>query len=549
MFTAPRAFVVTLLTLVLSTAAIGSAAQETPPDPSAAMAEAALEHLAAGRADEAVALLEPIRETPGVSPRLLALLGTAYLEAGRAEDALAVLTPLADAQEADPAVLYNAGRAALAAGDAERGERYLGRSVELQPGTPAARELGLLRGRQGRMRDAYRLLRPWVAAQPDDGEARIAAALAAIRIERIPDAERFLTGMSMDSPRVRLLWAELRLIQNDPQGALAMLAPLLTEPPAEMEIDILRTAADAHLAADQPQQAVELLEGRTEDDPATTLKLAQALEQTGDLGAALETMTPFAEKLLEIVHEPGRQMGNRLLAGEYAREYGRMLAAANRTAEALPYLDLAVRLTPRKVQGWKILGDVLAATGKTDEAAVARERLEELTGGADPSAVAAQEAAAAQDPTGQEVLRAQRLLERQQGEQALAVIRAEKEMAPDDVRVWLMETRILLIEKRPAEALQVAEQTARRFPELVDAYYQRGAAHLALEHYDRAEEDFRRALDLEPDHVPSMNDLAVLLIIRDREVEAERLLERILELQPDNTLASRTLERLRAKRR
>lgn len=542
---APRAFVVTLVTLLLSCAAVGSAAQETPSEDSAAMVEKAVGHLAAGRAEEAVALLEPVRDMPDASPRLLALLGTAYLEAGRSEDALSILAPIADAEQADPAVLYNAGRAALATGEVDRAEAYLVRSVELQPSTPAARELGLLRGRQGRMREAYRLLRPWVATQQNDTEARLAAAMAAIQIERVPDAELFLSGLPMESPRVRLLWAELRLLQNDPQGALATLAPVLTEPPPEMEMDILRTAAAAYLATDRPQKALDLLEERGDADPATALKLGQALDQTGRLDAALETLKPFAERLLVIAGEAEGQMDNRTLAATYSREYGRMLATANRSKEALPFLQLAVRLTPRKSEAWKLLGNALADVGKNDEAAAARARFKELTAGDDPAATAAQ-GAEATDPTGREVRRAQRLLAEQRGEQALAVIRAEKGLAPGDVRVWLMETRILLLEKRPAEALQVAEETARRFPEYVDAYYQRGAAQLALEHYDQAEEDFRRALDLDADHVPSMNDLAVLLIIRDRKAEAERLLERILELQPDDPVAARTLERLRS---
>lgn len=549
MFRAPRTLTITLVTLALVAATLGVAAQEPSNDDSSALIQAALDHLAAGDAEAAVELLEPIRRDPDASPQLRALLGTAYLEAGQVGDAASMLAPLADDENADPAVLYNAARAALATGEIERAEMYLERSVALQPGTPAARELGLLRGQEGRMRDAYRLLRPWVASQQDDTEARLAAAMAAIQIERIPDAELFLSGLPIESPRVRLLWAQLRLIQNDPQGALAMLAPILDEPPPEMEMDILRTAAEAHLSNGNPQRALDLLQDRAEADPATALKLAQALDETGQLDVALETMKPFADRLLEIFDEASGQMDNRTLAASYAREYGRMLAAAGRSEEAIPYLQLAINLTPRKVEAWKLMGNALAEVGRNDEAAAARKRFDELTGGVDPTTTTAeQRSAGAADPTGREIGRARRMLAEGRAAQALAVVQAEKELAPEDVRVWLMETRILLLDKRPGEALQLAEETARQFPEFVDAYYQRGAAHLALEHYEQAEEDFRRALDLDADHVPSMNDLAVLLIIRDRQAEAERLLERILELQPDNVVAAQTLDRLHAKR-
>jgi Flp pilus assembly protein TadD len=522
-------------------------AQESPPADVASRAQEAIEHLAAGRAESAVELLEPLRDTADATPRLLALLGTAYLEAGRAEDALSVLAPLADAADADPAVLYNAGRAAFAAGDAERAEGYLERSVELQPGTPASRELGLQRGREGRMREAYRLLRPWVTANPGDTEARLAAAMAAIQIERVPDAERFLEGLSTDSPRVRLLSAQLRLMQGDPRGALAILAPVLSDPPSEMEMDIRRAAAEAHLAVGQAEQAIELLEGRAEADPATALKLAQAQDQIGELESALATMKPFADRLLVIARETEGRMQGRDLAATFASEYGRLLVTAGRHEEALPHLELATRLAPDERQAWQSLGQSLAAVGRRDEATAALERFQELAESAGPATAGARRRARdTQDPTGREVRRAQELLTEDQGEQALTVIREEKKLTPDDIRTWLMEARILLFEERVGEALEVAEETVRRFPEYVDAYYQRGTVHLALEHFEEAEEDLRRALDLDPDHVPSMNDLAVLLIVRDREAEARRLLERVLELRPEDPRAQETLQNLQA---
>jgi Flp pilus assembly protein TadD len=66
-----------------------------------------------------------------------------------------------------------------------------------------------------------------------------------------------------------------------------------------------------------------------------------------------------------------------------------------------------------------------------------------------------------------------------------------------------------------------------------------------MDHRAPAEADFRQALVLAPDHVPAMSDLAVLLIAKGERAEAERLLERVLELRPDDPGAKANLDRLR----
>jgi Flp pilus assembly protein TadD len=67
-----------------------------------------------------------------------------------------------------------------------------------------------------------------------------------------------------------------------------------------------------------------------------------------------------------------------------------------------------------------------------------------------------------------------------------------------------------------------------------------------MDHRAPAEADFRQALVLAPDHVAAMSDLAVLLIAKGERAEAERLLERVLELRPDDPGAKASLDRLRA---
>lgn len=534
--------------VALAAAAAAQTGAPAAEDPDGALATRALESLAGGDAAAAVEILEPVRERPDPPQQLLALLGTAYLEAGRPEEALQILGPLADTEDADPAVLYNAGRAARAAGEPERAAGYLERSVALQAGTPAARELGLIRGAEHRPREAYRLLRPWVLRNPGDVEARLAAALAAIRLDRVPEAEELLDQMPADEPRVRLLWGRIRLLQDDPRGALATLAPILEEVSGALEDDVRTIMAEARLALGESAEAVDLLRGRTEDNPAAALLLAQAQVENGDVDGALEALRPFAERLLTIAPPPGGpidRMERRPLAFRTADTYGRALAAAGRHEEALPHLRLAARLAPETAPVWQSLAETLEALGRTDDAAEARVRFQSLS--AEDGSTAGRSAAdVTEDPTDRALRRAQALLAEGRTDDAIEVLADESELAPEDVRPRLLVARTLLLAERPDDAMGIAEETVRRFPEHPDAYYQRGAVHLAREDLEAAERDLRRALELAPDHVPAMNDLAVLLLVDGRRGEAERLLERVLELRPDDPRARQNLERLRS---
>lgn len=520
-------------------------AQDAAPNADVALARQAVERLQADDAAGAVKILEPVRDRDDAPPQLKALLGACYLEAGRPEDALAVLGPLADADDADPAVLYNAGRAAIAAGETDRGEEYLRRSVVLQPGTPAARELGLRRGQQGHLRAAYRLLRPWTVAHPEDTEARMAAALAAVRLERTEDARELLEGLPADAanaPQARLLRSQLRLQEKDPRGALTILSPVLDKASGELdpgvEMDVRRTLAEAHLELDEPQQAAALLEGRTEGDPAATLLLARAKGQAGDTDGGIALLEPLASRLLAVAVQTEGKIGNESLGTDYALEYGRLLLAAGRQEEALPYFEMVTRVKPETAEAWQLLADTFDATGQPEKATLTRQR-----------AAAAQKATAGEDregedPTARQMQRAQTLAADGNYDEALKVVRAERGFAPEDIRPVLMESRVLLLAGRKDEALQVAEQAVEDYPDHPDAYYQRGTVLLGMNQLDRAEQDLRHAIQLAPEHVPAMNDLAVLLIVKNRRDEARELLRKVLTIKPDDPQATQTLKQL-----
>lgn len=483
----------------------------------------------------AVALLEPAYRSGQATAVDLGLLGTLYLETGRPSDALAVLQPLTEGETVDAAVLFNAGRAALATGDQASGERFLERSVAMMPISPAARELGLLRGAQNRTAEAFQLLRPWITRNPRDVDARMAAALCALRLERPNEAEALLEGLPAAQPKVAILQGQLHLQKHDPAGAIKIFEPLIANHPPEIANDLFRLAADAYLAAGRAPEAVRLLEGRR-NGPRQLQLLAEALYRTGRTEDAVALLAPVASPLID-----QDISGAPLMIGIVA-DYGRMLAAAGRFADAVPVLEKATASAPDISLPWKNLGEALAGSGRRADASAALERFQQLTQQETERRRAAERAA--KDPTANALAQAQAAFGTGEHAQALALVRQEAAISPSDIRPRLLEVRILIAMSRLQDALAVADATANAFPGNPDAIYQRGAIRLGLDRRELAEQDFREALSLFPDHVAAMSDLALLLMVRGDRPEARALLERVLELQPDDARAAENLARL-----
>jgi len=328
---------------------------------------------AAGKFKEAIAKLEALRREPGCPPRAVALLGALYLKVNRPKEALEVLRPLAAPADAQPAVLYNAGLAALALHDAAA-EGYLVRAVRQQPASPATRELGLLRTRQGRVVEAYSMLRPWSLRNPKDGEALLTAAALALQLERPAEAEQLIAGMPQDDPAIVLLRGKILVQKGDGKGAVAVLTPLFAHHPQGMELELRRTLAEAYLAAGQPKPAVDLLKDRVAGHPSLALDLALAQHRGGDVLGALVTLRPFADKL----PADAKGLGDPRTPTAVAIEYGRLLVDAGRSQEAVAVLEKATHILPQSLEAWQSLSQAYGAAGRRAESQAAAAKAEAL---------------------------------------------------------------------------------------------------------------------------------------------------------------------------
>jgi tetratricopeptide (TPR) repeat protein len=513
-----------------------------PPSPQVEKTiQSALQKAQKGDLQGAIALLEPLKK-PGAHPAALSLLGSLYLEAGRPKDALTLLDPIAETDAAGPLILQNAARAALALNQTAKAEKYLKVAVAKAPGSPAARDLGLLLGSQGRLEESYLQLRPWALAHADDAEARLSAAYDAVELDRVPEATELLAGLPDDNPRVRLLRGRLQLMQQKPREGMALLEPLLQNGPPELNLGVRRYLAEGHLAVGESKAAVELINGKVGDDPSLAILLGKAYYKDGDPANAAAVLEPFARNLL--AGEPASSSERSLMA-DLALEYGRALVASSKWPEAISALNRSTQLNPNGLQGWQLLGRAQLAAGQRDDANRSMERFRQIEGAQKSNTARInEEQRNTNDPTGRNLQAALALAAEGHVDEALDAIRQEIRLQPRDPRPRVAEISTLLNAKRPQDARKAIDGAVSADPGNPDLLYLRGAVKMALRDLPGAEQDFRHTLQIKPDHVAAMSDLAVLLSSSGKKDEARQLLQRVLEIKPGDPVAKANLEKL-----
>lgn len=505
----------------------------------------------------ALARVRTLAQGAAGNRRTLSLAGALYLQLGQPSEAYALLKSLADASDAEPAVLYNTARAALALEKLDEGREYLRRATIAEPTSPAARDFGMILAREGRVVEAYFLLRPWALRHAQDGDVRLMAASLALTLERPQEAEEVLSGMPETDPAIRLLRGKALAQKGDGAAAVAMLQPLMAQHPEGLDVEVRRSYAEAQIAAGNGAEAVKILQGKTADHPALTLLLAKAQRKTGDNAAALATLKPLAG----LVPADSSQLGDPRPAANVALEYGSLLTETGKAQDAVPFLDKATRLYPRNPEAWRALAKAYEASGKKAEAQAASAKAEELLKPPAPPAATASAAPGgpaeggapravpngpAPEPLSANLQEAMRLTATGDAEQALAAIRRELAVSPKDSRARSLEVQTLLALNRPDEALKSTQEALRLEPQNPDFLYLRGAVRMSTKNLAEAEADFRRVLLLAPRHTATMSDLAVLLIETGKKSEAKSLLEQVLRLNPGDPMASANLNTLNA---
>lgn len=97
----------------------------------------------------------------------------------------------------------------------------------------------------------------------------------------------------------------------------------------------------------------------------------------------------------------------------------------------------------------------------------------------------------------------------------------------------------------PGRSLEILERGLDRHPGHVTGHLVRGRVYVELGEEERAEEAFRRALELDEENLVALRSLGELARRRGARQEAVRRFRRVVELDPDDEEARRRLDRLR----
>jgi len=448
----------------------------------------------------------------------------------------------AGAQIGSPYGSYLAGLFAGRQHDLASAADFMLDALAFDPNNPRllGRALMLLAG-DGRHEAAVDVARRVRALDPGNGLAGLVLAVDAVSRDAYDEAGSLLESLpkrGLSTVARPLLRAWLQLARGDVDGAIERIDPL-------QKTNGFRVLYHLHAGL------IDDVAGRAE--PARA-HLDEALKQAGQpslrmvwlIGNFLER-TGARERAIEIYRDYlARGVGSTVIAAALARaEAGgaaaptvsdaragmaealfnlASLLSQERAEEiALVHANLALRLRPDFIVAQVLIGEVLQAQGRGDEAIEMYRRIPR------------------ESPFAWMVgLRIAEELERlDRVEAAVGELERLAEAKPDRYEPLYRLGNLLRNKERFAAAVDAYDRAVKRVavPERRhwSLFYFRGIALERLSDWDRAEKDFLKALDLEPEQPFVMNYLAYTWVEKKMNLDkAKGMLARAVELRPDD---------------
>jgi tetratricopeptide (TPR) repeat protein len=408
----------------------------------------------------------------------------------------------------DPSLAELAARAALTLGDADAAVRATAFWVELAPDSQKARQVGAYAQIDaGNRAGALAELRDLIRLAPNRGQGYMQAAQM---LTRVSEADERLAMM-------RELVAE-DAEDADAQHALAMLAAAAEDP--ESARLYAERAAELRPNWNKPRVfLIRLLVSEDRTDEAVALLEGYLAEQPDDQELALMRAQFHME------------------AEEYEQAldvFDRMLAAGPGQSEVL-FAGAVLALQIEALDRARGYLERLRETGsRVDETVYLLGQLEEQAGHAE----------LAMDWYGK--VRGENLTSAQvriagihadQGDVARAreILQQLRDQYPGNLTtLYLIEGELLREHGLDEQAAEVYTTALDADPDNADLLYARAMLAVGMDRIDLLEQDLRRILIAEPDHVDALNALGYTLADRtDRLDEAYSLIERALQLNPD----------------
>jgi tetratricopeptide (TPR) repeat protein len=294
--------------------------------------------------------------------------------------------------------------------------------------------------------------------------------------------------------------------------------------------EVWQQLGNLYLLKHRDEEAVRCFEQAVRlrpEDPYSLASLAYAYGQT----RGVETAQARFDKALQLSAQAPEP---KIIVGLM---YGKFLLEQKRWAESLSVYNRALQLEPRSSE---------AHYGR----AVAHENLKDFARAEADALEAIREYAQRKDA----YLLLIRVARAQKDEAKMHKyvneverINAEEQRQKEEGRhlqACLLKAEPLLRQGKYAEAAAVYEELLSRHPKFYEAYFALGMCYANLSQLSKAEEAFRKHLDLQPFSADGHASLGLLLLQQHRTRESQPELERALEIDPAMLEARTSLARI-----
>lgn len=461
---------------------------------------------------------EALRRNPE-SARLLEIMGTAYLDEGRTEQGIAYLSK---AVTINPALIDSHRKLAvgmLMQGQREKGVEQLEISLDLEgnkqrnysllffthlgerdyakamdvatrmakeyPKSPAPLNYtGLVKLAQKDVAAAKAAFAQNLKAHPGDPVAARELAAMALREGKIDQAQSYYKQIIEHFPgnsQAKISLAELDLAQGKVEAAKQRLQKAVEQAPQD---PLLRARLARLLTANgDPNAAIAVIQaGGTQVESSPLLVLAEAEAQI-----ALKQFEVAARRLGQIKADAAN-------VAHYQYLLGLAYGGQGKPREALQAFDLAIKSAPKYFAAHVDRIHLLAAMGKGKEAQAALQVLEQEFGTSNPEVLG---------------LKGWLALQQKRPQEAVAVFRQALQVAPGE-KLTILLAQAQLAAGDQAGSMKTLEDWLKQHRDDVLVTYTLANVQLGLNKVTEAESGFKRVLELAPNNVVALNNLAWL---------------------------------------
>lgn len=409
--------------------------------------------------------------------------------------------------------------------DIEGAEAALKRLLEMEPQSEAALAgLALLYSDQGDYEEAIALLE---GAAQGSSSSKLLASLA-YAYEQAEDYENAIQTYhralrrDQENLEIRRRLAETLLEAERLEEALVEYRALAEAQPDDAQIYMRISAIYRHQRRyDEARAALERAKRLAPDSLEIGFQESFLYEVQGDFEGAIEVLSEMVARMTRV-------------SGDYneaeASSRGIVLERLGTLHRQVENFDGAIEIFELLLP----LGEEQAQRGTLQLAETLRQarRLEEA------AAMARQGVARFPEEPGLKLQLANLVSDLGDLEQAVQIVESLLEESESDRRAYLALTQIYEGHKRfpeAEEALAQAEQLSGFDREREQVHFLRGALYERQKEYERAEEEFRLVLEMNPESAVTLNYLGYMLADNNSKLEESvELVERALEIEPYN---------------